>query len=179
MLESLKGMMLTLASTVTGFRRPVTQQYPTQPTPVKPRFMGFPALTWDGNVSEPYCTGCMVCIRNCPTQCMSASMMDNPKHADGDSSRRKIVDYFEINLNRCILCGICVEYCNFDAIVMSHEHEMSTYARNGDRVDLPALLEIGKKYQDVTHWIPPTVLAKQKADADKAASGEPAEESDG
>ena len=21
--------------------------------------MGFPALTWDGEVSEPYCTGCM------------------------------------------------------------------------------------------------------------------------
>ena len=134
MLESVKGMMLTLASTIAGLRRPVTQQYPKQSTPVRPRFMGFPALTWDGQIDEPYCTGCMVCIRNCPTQCMSASMMDNPKHAEGESSRRKIVDYFEINLNRCILCGICVEYCNFDAIVMSHEHEMSTYQRNGDRV---------------------------------------------
>ena len=170
MLESLKGMMLTLASTVSGLRRPVTQQYPKEATPVRPRFMGFPALTWDGAVSEPYCTGCMVCIRNCPTQCMSASMMDNPKHAEGESRRRKIVDYFEINLNRCILCGICVEYCNFDAIVMSHEHEMSTYRRNGDRVDLPVLLDIGQKYQDATGWIPPTVLAKQKADAAKAAA---------
>ena len=170
MLESLKGMMLTLASTVSGLRRPVTQQYPKQATPVRPRFMGFPALTWDGAVSEPYCTGCMVCIRNCPTQCMSASMMDNPKHAEGESGRRKIVDYFEINLNRCILCGICVEYCNFDAIVMSHEHEMSTYRRNGDRVDLPVLLDIGQKYQDATGWIPPTVLAKRKADAAKAAA---------
>ena len=28
MLGSLKGMMLTLASTVSGFRKPVTQQYP-------------------------------------------------------------------------------------------------------------------------------------------------------
>ena len=53
---------------------------------------------------------------------------------------------------------------------MSHEHEMSTYARNGDRVDLPVLLHIGKKYQDQTAWIPPTVLAKQKADAAKAAA---------
>jgi hypothetical protein len=53
---------------------------------------------------------------------------------------------------------------------MSHEHEMSTYQRNGDRVDLPALLEIGKKYQDVTAWVPPTVLAKQKADAAKASA---------
>lgn len=176
MLNSVKGMMLTLASTFTGLRKPVTRQYPTVPTPVQPRFMGFPALTWDNEVEEPYCTGCMVCIRNCPTQCMSASMMDNPLNEEGKSSRRKIVDYFEINLNRCILCGICVEVCNFDAIVMSHEHEMSTYQRNGDRVDLPALLDIGKKYQVNTAWIPPTVLAKAKKEAEDAAKAAAAAE---
>ena len=172
MLNSLKGLMLTLNSTMKGMRRPVTQEYPKVPTPVKNRFMGFPALTWDDNVPEPFCTGCMVCIRNCPTQCMSASMKDNPLNEEGKSSRRKIVDYFEINLNRCILCGICVEVCNFDAIVMSHEHEMSTYSRNGDRVDLPELLQIGKKYQVDTAWIPPSVLEKQKKDAEENVPSE-------
>ena len=170
MLYSLKGLLLTLVSTFKGLRQPVTRQYPASgnlwkrtpaPTPVQPRFMGFPALTWDGQVDEPYCTSCMVCIRQCPTLCMSATMKDNPLHEEGRSSRRKIVDTFEINLNRCILCGICVEVCNFDAIVMSHEHEMSTFQRNGDRVDLPALLEIGKKFQVKTGWIPPTERAKQ------------------
>ncbi len=175
MLNSVKGMLLTLASTFTGLRQPVTRQYPTVPTPVQPRFMGFPALTWDDQVGEPYCTGCMVCIRNCPTQCMSANMKDNPLNAEGQSSRRKIVDFFEINLNRCILCGICVEVCNFDAIVMSHEHEMSTYERNGDRVALPALLEIGQKYQRETDWIPPTVRAKAQRDAEAAAKAAAAE----
>ena len=175
MLNSLKGLMLTLASTFNGMRnKVVTQQYPTVPTPVQPRFMGFPALTWDGDVEEPFCTACMVCIRHCPTQCMSASMKDNPLHEEEKSSRRKIVDYFEINLNRCILCGICVEVCNFDAIVMSHEHEMSTYQRNGDRVDLPALLQIGMKYQEKTSWVPPTVLAKRKQEAEAASAEAPA-----
>jgi NADH-quinone oxidoreductase subunit I len=169
MLNSVKGLVQTFISTLHGLRRPVTQQYPTVPTPVQPRFMGFPALTWDDKVGEPYCTGCMVCIRNCPTQCMSASMKDNPLNQEGKSSRRKIVDSFEINLNRCILCGICVELCNFDAIVMSHEHEMSTYQRNGDRVSLPELLRIGSKYQEETNWIPPTVLAKAKKEAEDAA----------
>ena len=192
MLYSLKGLFVTLVSTFKGLRQPVTRQYPATgnlwkrspaPTPVQPRFMGFPALTWDEQVEEPYCTSCMVCIRHCPTLCMSATMKDNPLHQEGQSSRRKIVETFEINLNRCILCGICVEVCNFDAIVMSHEHEMSTYQRNGDRVDLPALLEIGKKFQAKTGWIPPTELAKQaeKGQADgesqgsevPAATGEP------
>ena len=174
MLNSIKGMFITLISSAKGLREPVTRQYPATgnllhreeaPTPVQDRFMGFPALTWDEEVDEPYCTSCMVCIRHCPTQCMSATMKDNPaflldEGAEGKSSRRKIVDSFEINLNRCILCGICVEWCNFDAIVMSHEHEMSTYIRNGDRVDLPSLLEIGYKHQKETDWIPPTKRAK-------------------
>jgi len=104
----------------------------------------------------------MVCIRNCPTQCMSATMIDNPLQKEGKSPRRKIVDTFEINLNRCILCGICVEVCNFDAIVMSHEHELSVYERNGDRVDLIPLLEMGKRFQTDTGWIPPSKRKKSE-----------------
>jgi formate hydrogenlyase subunit 6/NADH:ubiquinone oxidoreductase subunit I len=50
--------------------------------------------------------------------------------------------------------------CNFDAIEMSHEHEMSAYQRNGARVDLPSLLEIGKKFQRETDWVPPSKRAK-------------------
>ena len=103
----------------------------------------------------------MVCIRNCPTLCMSATMKDNPAQQEGRSHRRKIVDSFEINLNRCILCGICVEVCNFDAIVMSHEHELSTFQRNGDRMELEPLLDLGKRFQVETNWIPPTQRAKQ------------------
>ena len=177
MLYSLKGLWVTLVSSLNGLRQPVTRQYPATgnfwkrveaPTPVQPRFMGFPALTWDGQVEEPYCTGCMVCIRNCPTLCMSATMKDNPLHQEGSSNRRKIVDSFEINLNRCILCGICVEVCNFDAIAMSHEHELSAFQRNGARMNLPALLELGQKFQDETSWIPPTQRAKQ---AEQSSAG--------
>ena len=105
-------------------------------------------------MDEPFCTGCMVCIRNCPTQCMTATMKDNPKFADESSKRRKIVDEFEINLNRCILCGICVDVCNFDAIVMTHEHEESGISRDGSRMDLSGVLEIGGRYQTQTGWQP-------------------------
>ena len=88
MLNSLKGLLITLRTTL---RRPVTAQYPKKHLPVQDRFMGFPALTWDEDVGEPYCVGCMVCIRECPTQCMSATMVDNPLFADKQSKRRKIV----------------------------------------------------------------------------------------
>ena len=152
MLGNLKGSAVTLR---TLFRKPVTHQYPNEHKPIEERYMGFPVLTWDEQVGEPYCTGCMVCVRYCPTSCMSAVMKDNPLHADGKSTRRKIVESFEINLGRCIVCGICVDVCNFDAIEMSHEHELSKYARNGNRTNLDKLLEMGKEYQQEVGWVAP------------------------
>ena len=153
MVGFLEGLKVTLKTT---FRRPVTAEYPVpeKRLPVESRYMGFPALTWDSEISEPYCTGCMVCIRNCPTQCMTAQMKDNPLNKEGKSRRRKIIDTFEINLGRCILCAICVDVCNFDAIEMSHEHELSKYQRNGNRVDLEQLLDMGKNYMAKIDWRP-------------------------
>ena len=37
---------------------------------------------------------------------------------------------------------------------MSHEHELSKYQRNGNRVDLDMLLDMGRNYQDDTGWRP-------------------------
>ena len=177
MIGFLEGLLVTFK---TALRRPVTAQYPdpSRRLPVADVFMGFPALTWDDDVSEPYCTGCMVCVRECPTQCMSATMTDNSKHAEGVSRRRKIIQEFEINLGRCILCGICVDVCNFDAIEMSHEHELSKYERNGNRVDLPRLLDMGRAYQRETEWSPSqpkknsgVPVDKPSRDEKKAAEG--------
>ena len=151
MLSGLKGMYITLRWL---FRKPVTAHYPKQHLPIQDRYMGFPALLWDQTADEPFCTGCMVCVRECPTLCMGAEMDDNPKYADGTSHRRKIIKTFEINLNRCILCGICVDVCAFDAIEMSHEHELASFSRNGARANLADLLFLGRKYQRETAWNP-------------------------
>ena len=151
MLGSLKGLVTTF---VEFFKPVVTAQYPEEHLPMAPRWMGFPVLTWDEQVTEPYCTGCMVCIRYCPTECMSATMKDNPLYAEGKSKRRKIIDEFEINYGRCIVCGICVDVCNFDAIEMSHEHELSVFARDDNRADLDRLLQLGTEYQQATGWRP-------------------------
>ena len=51
---------------------------------------------------------------------------------------------------------------------------MSSYRRNGSRVDLPALLEIGTKFQRETGWIPPSELAKKAQAQDSEDSGESA-----
>ena len=142
MINSLKALGVTLSS----FRRQkVTAEYPKEHLPVDERYMGFPALLWDSGRDEPFCTGCMVCVRYCPTQCMTAEMHDNPKFASGDSHRRKIIEKFEINLNRCILCGICVDACPYDALRDGGEFELAHTSRAEPMIDLMALASIDRE----------------------------------
>jgi formate hydrogenlyase subunit 6/NADH:ubiquinone oxidoreductase subunit I len=141
MLGLLKALSTTLSAVL---RKPVTVQYPAVHRELPHRTRGFPVLLWDFEIDEPFCTGCQVCARYCPTECMSVTMKDNPKHAEGKSKRRKTVDQFFIDYARCMRCNICVEVCNFDAIVLNNSwsgHEVSRYDRRDlvqDREDLLA-----------------------------------------
>jgi NADH-quinone oxidoreductase subunit I len=143
----MKGTLKGLAVTIkTAIKKPVTVQYPQEHLPLAPRYAGVPLLLWDEKTGEPACTGCQVCMRYCPTECITVSMMDNPKFKAGESKRKKIVQDFQIRMERCILCQICVEVCNFNAIRMSDLHEEADHGR-GDLVMTKAkLLEQGKEY---------------------------------
>lgn len=130
------GIVKSIGTTVrAALRRPVTVQYPTEKKELPHRSRGFPVLLWDFEKDEPFCTGCQVCARYCPVDCITVTMKDNPKHAQGKSKRKKTVDSFYLDYARCMRCDICVEVCNFDAIVMNNTWkgvELSRY----DRTDL-------------------------------------------
>jgi NADH-quinone oxidoreductase subunit I len=173
MLGGLIGLLTTFKEL---FLKPVTVMYPKEHMPVPPRWMGLPALTWDDEVGEPFCTGCALCMRNCPTQCIKVTAKNNPNFEQGKSTRRRIVDAYEINWARCIVCGICIQVCNFDANVMSHEHERSVKTRDGNKQALAQLIDVGKKYQKATGWTrkrtksavpPPKPPATPKAETPK------------
>ena len=153
-----------------ALKPPVTAEYPSVAPTLAPRFMAHPVLTWDKDVPEPYCTGCLVCMRICPTDCIDVAMMDNPKHAEGDSTRRKIVDYFDLNVADCIMCGLCVEYCNFDAIIMSDNFDASQYARPNLMMDLEQLLDAGKEQESKGRWSPPEAKKSQRRTAAQAGA---------
>lgn len=145
MIGFLKGLLVTLKTT---FRKPVTVQYPDEHLPMSRRYLGFPALLWDEKVAEPACVGCKVCERYCPTEVIKVGMKDNPLHKEGKSQRKKIVDDFQIRMERCILCGICVEVCNFDAITMTDYHEQADFTRGGLVATKEDLLRMGRDYQN-------------------------------
>ncbi|MDE2933524.1 MAG: NADH-quinone oxidoreductase subunit I [Chloroflexota bacterium] len=142
------GILKGLATTFSTFtRRPVTIQYPDEKHELSERQRSFPVLTWDFDHDEPFCTGCNICVRNCPVDCMTAVMHDNPKHPEGTSDRRKIIEKFWIDYARCMRCNICIEVCPFEAIAMDNTwegHEHSAYDRRDLHKDIEDLLEASK-----------------------------------
>ena len=141
MLGILKALKTTLQA---ALRKPVTVQYPLEKKELPHRSRGLPVLLWDFDVDEPFCTGCQVCARACPVDCITVTMKDNPKKAAGKSTRKKIVEHFYLDYARCMRCDICVEVCNFDAIVMNNTWEgveLATYDRQNLVLDADALLK--------------------------------------
>jgi NADH-quinone oxidoreductase subunit F len=48
------------------------------------------------------CTGCMVCAKNCPLECIA-----------GTKKQKHVIDQ-----SKCIRCGVCRDVCKFDAVVV-------------------------------------------------------------
>ena len=139
------GLVKALGTTMrAAFRKPVTVSYPAEKKVLPHRSRGFPVLLWDFEKDEPFCTGCQVCARYCPVDCMTVTMKDNPQYVEGKSKRKKIVDSFYIDYARCMRCDICVEVCNFDAIVMNNTWkgvELACFDRQDLVLDKESLLK--------------------------------------
>lgn len=87
------------------FARPVTERYPFERKPAPERLRG--QLAWDG----AKCTGCRVCLRDCPANAIELMVVDK-------KAKRFVLRF---HIDRCTYCGQCVVNCNFDCLGMSHE----------------------------------------------------------
>lgn len=145
--ELLQGM------TVTGryfFKRKITLDYPTEKTPMSPRFRGLHAQRRYPN-GEERCIACKLCEAVCPAMAIS---IESAQREDG--SRR--TTRYDIDLTKCIFCGFCEESCPVDAIVETHILEYHGERRGDLYYTKEMLLAVGDRYE-------PEIAAAKAADA--------------
>lgn len=88
------------------------------------------------------CTSCMLCVRQCPTWCISLESHQVPDPNLPAGARPRLInhlDSFSIDFARCMSCSICVDVCPFDALAWSAATDYDEPDRAGLVHDIPQL----------------------------------------
>src|SRR5215212_10011658 len=106
-----------------------TVEYPDERLPVYERFRVLPVLIYDDDDGNVRCTSCNICAKVCPPQCIWMTQAKGPK-----GNVVPLPEDFYIDMDVCMNCGLCSEYCPFDAIKMDHNFELSNYERHQSHI---------------------------------------------
>ena len=112
---------------LTMFKKVVTEQYPEQKVPTKPRFHGRHQLNrWADGLEK--CVGCELCAWACPADAIFVEGADNSEQ-ERFSPGERYGRVYQINYLRCIFCGLCIEACPTRALTMTNEYELASDSR--------------------------------------------------
>ena len=151
------------------FRPTVTEQYPSEKVPAKPRYHGRHQLNRYADGLEK-CIGCELCAWACPADAIYVEGADNTPD-DQRSPGERYGSVYQINYLRCIFCGLCIEACPTRALTMTNEYELAGPTRAGmiwEKQDLLAPLRSGHARRRRTRWsrarrTPTTTAARSPA----------------
>ncbi len=87
------------------FSKPVTRRYPFERKEAPEAFRG--KLIWD--LSK--CTGCQLCIRECPANAIELIVIDK-------AAKRFVMCF---HADRCTYCSQCAINCRFKCLELSHK----------------------------------------------------------
>jgi len=73
----------------------------------------------------------MLCVRECPTWCITLDSHTEDVSEPGARRPRSVnvLDEFTIDYGLCMYCGICVDVCPFDALEWSPQFDYSAVSR--------------------------------------------------
>jgi len=113
--------------------------------PQHPRFRG-EEFTW----YEDRCTGCASCAKYCPLGIIE--IVTDPSGSAIQEGEKYALEVFDIDIGRCMFCGLCVEACPYDALHMGSGFEEGTYKRGELVIDKTRLNESPK---NPSNWFRP------------------------
>ena len=105
--------------------------------PQHPRFRG-QEFTW----YEERCTGCASCAKYCPLGIIR--IVTDPSGTFMQEGEKYDIEVFDIDIGRCMFCGLCVEACPYDALHMGSGFEEGSYARDDLVIDVERLKKAPK-----------------------------------
>src|SRR5271156_4574930 len=117
-----KGMSITFGEMLNPT---ITEDYPDSPVKFQERFRGVHVLQRDENGLEK-CVACFLCAAACPAQCIYIEAAENTDELRISGGER-YAKADNIDYNRCIFFGYCVEACPTDAITHGHGFEIASY----------------------------------------------------
>ncbi len=137
-----EGMSITLASM---FQGPATVEYPDVDVRsvdsirvglkgkrgYKGNLRGMPE-NYRGilDVDMSICTACLICMKACPIDCIAITNVKCDKRKlqgknGKPAAQTRAATRFDIDIAKCMFCGLCVEPCPTGAIFHTNEFEMN------------------------------------------------------
>ncbi len=162
----LNGLRISMRNMLRG---PITVKYPYEKLelPERARWAVAPKFDEDGAIK---CTACMTCVRACPNHILDLDFTTD------EATKKKHIDSFSYELGACMMCGLCVEQCPFDAILMSHDYELARTSPEELRIELIADVDAAgpKREPKPAAPVPAEAPAAESAPASEQEAAAPA-----